>query len=185
MDTVKPETLLRRSLIRYGTNMEASPRTSMMAEKKPGQPPPSAEAAEHTEGGLYPIGLLARKAGVSTRTVRYYEEIGLLETARRYAGGRRVFEGDALERLRFIGRLKRLGFPLEEIRELNEVFALHRSTGTLLVALERKLSAHLQDIGGQMANLVRVRKDLTSYRARIQGRLQGIPGKGTPSGEKP
>ncbi len=147
--------------------MDASLRTSMMAEKKAGQTLPRAG------GGLYPIGMLAREAGVSTRTVRYYEEIGLLETARRYAGGRRVFEGDALERLRFIGRLKRLGFSLEEIRELNELFALHRSTGTLLVALERKLSAHLQAIGEQMANLVRVRKDLTSYRARIQGRLRG------------
>ena len=43
-----------------------------------------------------PIGALARQAGVSTRTVRYYEEIGLLETARWFAGGRRVFEADAL-----------------------------------------------------------------------------------------
>ncbi|MDH4246698.1 MAG: MerR family transcriptional regulator, partial [Deltaproteobacteria bacterium] len=65
-----------------------------------------------------PIGTLARHAGVSTRTIRYYEEIGLLKTARRFAGGRRIFGSEALERLRFIGRLKRLGFSLEEIREL-------------------------------------------------------------------
>lgn len=136
-------------------------------EKNPANTPPG------VKDGLYPIGALAREAGVSTRTVRYYEEIGLLDTARRYAGGRRVFEDSALERLRFIGRLKRLGFSLEEIRELNEVFALHRSTETLLVALERKLSAHLGEIAEQMTNLVRVRKDLTSYRARIQGRLRG------------
>ena len=68
------------------------------------------------------------RSGLSARTVRYYEELGLLPGVRRRAGGRRVYGGDELERLRFIHRLKVLGLSLEEIRELNAVHAIAGST---------------------------------------------------------
>jgi DNA-binding transcriptional MerR regulator len=118
-----------------------------------------------------PIGALARQAGVSTRTVRYYEEIGLLRTARRYAGGRRVFGAEALERLRFIGRLKRLGFTLEEVAELNAVFELQRSTQAMLRVLDGKLGQHLAHLEEQLRDLERLREELQAYRQRIRGRL--------------
>ena len=123
------------------------------------------------DGGTFPIGSLARLAGVSTRTIRYYEGIGLLSTARRFSGGRRVFDGDALQRLRFIGRLKRLGFSLEEISELNDVFEMRQSTAAMLRALERRLGTHMNTIDEQLAELSRLREDLTRYRERIGGRL--------------
>ncbi|HEX7928632.1 MAG TPA: MerR family transcriptional regulator [bacterium] len=119
----------------------------------------------------YPIGSLAKLADVSTRTVRYYEEIGLLTTARRFAGGRRVFAEDALQRLRFIGRLKRLGFALEEIKHLNEVFALHRSTGDMLTVLDKQLATHLDVLNVQISELAGLKKDLLTYRQRIRSRL--------------
>ena len=62
--------------------------------------------------------------GLSARTLRYYEELGLLPGVRRRAGGRRVYGPDELERLRFIGRLKTLGLTLAEIKELNAVYAI-------------------------------------------------------------
>ena len=117
------------------------------------------------------IGALAKAAGVSTRTIRYYEEIGLLNTARRFAGGRRVFDVDALERLRFIGRLKRLGFSLEEISHLNEVFSLHRSTNAMLLVLDDQLVAHLDRVAEQQRELANLRQELQSYRDRIRGRI--------------
>ena len=55
------------------------------------------------------------KSGLSARTVRYYEELGLLPGVRRRAGGRRVYGADEIERLRFITRLKALGLSLEQI----------------------------------------------------------------------
>lgn len=128
---------------------------------------PGAQAPE----AAHPIGRLAREAGVSTRTIRYYEEIGLLKTARRYAGGRRVFQADALERLRFIGRLKRLGFSLEEISTLNEVFELHASTSAMLKVLDGQLAGHIEAVDRQMADLEGLRKDLETYRRRIQKRI--------------
>ena len=103
--------------------------------------------------------------------MRYYEEIGLLRSVRRYAGGRRVFDGEALQRLRFIGRLKTLGFSLEEISDLNEVFALHRSTAEMLQALDRQLGEHLETLEARRAGLVALEKELKSYRRRIGGRL--------------
>ncbi len=130
----------------------------------PGQP----------EGGQYPIGVLARQAGVSTRTVRYYEEIGLLRALRRFAGGRRVFDGEALSRLRFIGRLKTLGFSLAEISRLNEVFEMHYSTAEMLRVLEAQLGSHMVTIEGRLRELGILRSDLISYRWRIQQRLNGL-----------
>jgi len=136
-------------------------------------PAPTTRPGDTAGEAAYPIGALAREAGVSTRTIRYYEEIGLLRTARRYAGGRRVFQEDALERLRFIGRLKRLGFSLEEISELNEVFALSRSTAEMLGVLDLQLDGHVQAIDRQVDDLTRLREDLCAYRVRIRRRLAG------------
>jgi len=123
---------------------------------------------------VYPIGTLAKIAGVSTRTVRYYEEIRLLETARRFSGGRRVFGRDALERLRFIGRLKGLGFALGEIRHLNEVFSLQRSTAQMLRVLDAQLARHLAQLDERLRELTALRGDLGSYRRHIRERLAGL-----------
>jgi MerR family redox-sensitive transcriptional activator SoxR len=71
------------------------------------------------------IGELARRAGIQPSAVRYYESIGLLEPALR-AGGRRVFDEDALERLAVIGFAKQLGFTLTEVRELFGGFRVSR-----------------------------------------------------------
>jgi DNA-binding transcriptional MerR regulator len=141
-------------------------------------PPEAAHAAANTAEealpGALPIGRLAHLAGVSTRTVRYYEEIGLLRTARRYAGGRRVFPVEALERLRFIGRLKRLGFSLEEISHLNEVFALNQSTAAMLRVLDGQLARHIGALDKQMETLRRMRAELVAYRGRIGHRLESL-----------
>ncbi|MBI4301103.1 MAG: MerR family transcriptional regulator [Chloroflexi bacterium] len=69
------------------------------------------------EGGLFQSGELARKAGVSPRTVRYYEELGLLPPAYLTNGGLRLYTPAEVTRLRFIRRLKRLGLSLEEIKD--------------------------------------------------------------------
>ena len=70
------------------------------------------------------IGEVCEQTGLSARTVRYYEELGLLPGVRRRQGGRRVYGADECERLRFIQRLKALGLSLQEIKELNELYAL-------------------------------------------------------------
>ena len=63
------------------------------------------------------IGELARRAGLATSAIRYYESIGLIPEAPRESGRRR-YDADALERLGFIDLARRAGFTLAEVRTL-------------------------------------------------------------------
>jgi len=67
------------------------------------------------------IGDVAERTGLSLRTIRHYEEVGLLPEAQRSAGGFRLYTEDAVGRLLLIKRMKPLDFSLEEMRDLIEV----------------------------------------------------------------
>ncbi|WP_238429940.1 MerR family transcriptional regulator [Frankia nepalensis] len=67
---------------------------------------------------LYQIGDVAERVGLSLRTVRYYEEAGLLRPAGRTAGGFRLYDEDTVDRLFMVKKMKPLGFSLEEMRSL-------------------------------------------------------------------
>lgn len=71
----------------------------------------------------FQIAELARRTGFSPPTLRYYEEIGLLEQPDRSKAGHRVYDRDDEARLQFIRRAKHLGLSLEEIRDLVGVWA--------------------------------------------------------------
>jgi DNA-binding transcriptional MerR regulator len=64
------------------------------------------------------IGEVARRTGVSTDTLRYYERLRLLPRSRRSSGGFRLFTAEHIARVRFIKQAQELGFSLEEIRDL-------------------------------------------------------------------
>jgi DNA-binding transcriptional MerR regulator len=95
-------------------------------------------AADQAPGeGLLTIWDVRAATGLSARTLRYYEEPGLLPGVRRRAGGRPVNGADEVERLRFILRLKALGLSLAEVKELYAVDAICGSTGEMLERLDR------------------------------------------------
>ena len=64
------------------------------------------------------IGDLARRTGAKVETVRYYEKAGLLPAPARTAGNYRAYEPEHLARLNFVLRARRLGFSLDQVREL-------------------------------------------------------------------
>ena len=64
------------------------------------------------------IGELAEKTGLSLRTIRHYDEVGLLKPSGRTDGGFRLYTQHDLNRLMLIRRMKPLGFPLEEMTDL-------------------------------------------------------------------
>ena len=64
------------------------------------------------------IGELAEKTGLSLRTIRHYDEVGLLKPSGRTEGGFRLYSQEDLSRLLLIRRMKPLGFSLEEMTEL-------------------------------------------------------------------
>src|SRR5512133_1079255 len=67
---------------------------------------------------LMHIGRVAQVVGLSLRTIRYYEEIGLVTPSGRTAGGFRLYNADDVDRLLLIKRMKPLGYPLEEMARL-------------------------------------------------------------------
>ncbi|WP_242654038.1 MerR family transcriptional regulator [Klenkia soli] len=69
------------------------------------------------------IGEVAERIGLSLRTIRHYEEVGLAVPSARSEGGFRLYTEDDVERLRVIMQMKPLGFSLEEMRELLQALA--------------------------------------------------------------
>lgn len=67
---------------------------------------------------LYQIGDLAKRAAVSTRTIRFYEEKGLLGVAARTSGGMRLYDERDVNRVKIIRRLHHVGLGLEDIKSL-------------------------------------------------------------------
>ena len=74
-------------------------------------------STRNMDSGLQ-IGDVAKRAGVSIDTLRYYEKVRLLPRAKRSAGGFRLFAPELIERVRFIKQAQELGFSLEEIKGL-------------------------------------------------------------------
>lgn len=70
------------------------------------------------KNNLFQIGELSNKAEVSKRTIRYYEEIGLLSPERVSSGGFRLYSVNELQRLKIIKQFKELDFSLEQIKEI-------------------------------------------------------------------
>ena len=108
---------------------------------------------------------------LSPRTVRYWEELGLLPGVRRRNGGRRVYGTDEVERLRFIRRLKALGLALADIKELNAVYAIGGSTLAMLVRLDDLLGSHLVDLNGRITALSALRDEMSKYRGHVASRI--------------
>src|SRR5207249_4495689 len=64
------------------------------------------------------IGQVAKTSGVDAKTIRYYEEIGVLPAPSRAASGYRLYDQPGVERLRFIRRARALGLPLQQLKTL-------------------------------------------------------------------
>ena len=114
------------------------------------------------------VGELAQRAGISHRTVHYYERMGLITAPERKSGGYRYYGPDALKRLRPVDRLKQLGLSLEEIRQVLPFYA-EDPTGLggkreVMAILQR----HLADTDQKLAQLAAFRSELVTHIARFQ-----------------
>ncbi len=104
------------------------------------------------------IGETSRLTGLSPDTLRYYERIGLLPPVPRDAGGRRRYRRSDLERLGFIQRGQRMGFSLEEIKQLLE---LRHDPRHARPAVRRLTEAKLSEIERRLQDLTTLRNELT------------------------
>lgn len=122
------------------------------------------------ENEMLPIGAAARRAGISIKRARHYEAIGLLPPVDRARGGKRVFSGADIHTLRFIGRARSLGFPLNAIRKLLSLWQdSERSNADIL-----RLSEH------HMEDLLAKRAALDSMIEALQQLIDACAGDGRP-----
>lgn len=80
--------------------------------------PMEAAAKEKQSQELLKIGEVARRTGVTLRTIRYYQSLGLIEASRRTRGGLHLYPSEACDRIQFIRDLRSLDVPLTRIRDL-------------------------------------------------------------------
>lgn len=126
------------------------------------------------------IGELADRTGLSLRTIRFYEEVGVLDPAPRTQGGFRVFTEDDLQRLLVVRQMKPLGFSVEEMRELLSAVDL-LTAGTTEAAPEDavcaireyqvRVDARATDLHQQADRADRFAADLHSLTADLDAEL--------------
>ncbi|HEY9852859.1 MAG TPA: heavy metal-responsive transcriptional regulator [Leptolyngbyaceae cyanobacterium] len=103
------------------------------------------------------IGSVARESGVPIKTIRYYEELGLLKPSDRTEGKYRLFDSDVLNRLRFIKRAQKLGLTLAEIKEFLNI---HDRGDLPCDRVKVKLQNQLQAIDEQIQQLLMLKLQL-------------------------
>ena len=103
------------------------------------------------------IGVVAKESGVPIKTIRYYEELGLLKASGRTEGGFRLFHSDVFARLNFIKRAQSLGLTLSEIKEFLNV---HDQGDLPCEHIKIKLQDKLVDIDKQIRQLIILKQEL-------------------------
>ena len=102
----------------------------------------------------YTISDLAKEFDLTTRAIRCYEDMGLLQPERSGAGGRnRVYSPRDRARLRLTLRAKRLGLSLSEAKEIIDLYDSPRDTGVQLRKFLDVLAVHRKQLESQMADL--------------------------------
>jgi MerR family transcriptional regulator, copper efflux regulator len=109
------------------------------------------------------IGELSKKSGVPIKTIRYYEELGLLKACGRTEGQFRLFRVDTIHRLAFIKRLQSLGLSLQEI---GECLAIYDHGDLPCREIQSKLAQQVAEIDRQIADLLLLRQELTEILQR-------------------
>jgi len=117
------------------------------------------------------IGGLAKKLEMSQRTIRYYEEIGLLNSIKRIEGGRRVYTDADLRRLKLIKRLKIMGMTLSEMQELEAMWTIEKSNDKVLGRLLELMSNQLQRLEDRIADLNILKTEIIEYQERIKSKI--------------
>ncbi|HHG3269696.1 TPA: MerR family DNA-binding transcriptional regulator [Vibrio parahaemolyticus] len=121
----------------------------------------------------FKISELAKEFDITTRSIRFYEDLGLLTPERK--GNTRIYNGRDRIRLKLILRGKRLGFSLADIKELFELYDTDQSTGQLnyMIRLIEEKKAALQ----QQANDIQaVMMELNAAQLRCQNTLRSMKG---------
>jgi len=112
------------------------------------------------------IGAVAKKSGIPAKTIRYYEGIGLIDSAERAASGYRVYGEADVETLRFIHRARSLGFSVNDVASL---IALWRDKRRASAQVRDLASEHVKRIDQKLEELKSIRETLVDLIDRCHG----------------
>jgi MerR family transcriptional regulator, copper efflux regulator len=118
------------------------------------------------DGGLVTIGEAAARSGMPPKTIRFYEEIGLIGPAKRLANRYRAYSDMDVHTLRFIHRARGLGFTLEDVREL---LSLYRDRRRASREVKRLAVRQAEQIDRRIAELTAIRAAVADLAARCHG----------------
>ncbi|MGA0603368.1 MerR family transcriptional regulator [Caulobacter sp. KR2-114] len=117
------------------------------------------------------IGALAERAGVTLRTIRHYEALGLMPPGERVGRGQHYYSDQAVLRLRKIDQLKALGLSLDEVGQVIDLYFTDPSGVTAKRQVLAILRRHLATADARIAALGQFRSDLAGHIARFEAWL--------------
>lgn len=121
---------------------------------------------------LMTIGKIAEITGLSRKSIRYYEDEGLISKAERSAVGYRLYPEAILTRLRFIQKAKAIGFSLEDIRGILELSRRGKPCCDQVVGWSEKKISELDE---QIKFLTQLRSKITEYQVKWKGKGGRLP----------
>lgn len=133
---------------------------------RPHSRPAPAELHQAKAQGFYEIGAAAAASGVSAKMVRHYERIGLIPPASRTFANYRIYSENDLHTLRFIKRARSLGFSIEDIQRLLDLWHDRSRASAEVKALARDQAQALDD---KIAGLREMRQSLVRLADACQG----------------
>jgi DNA-binding transcriptional MerR regulator len=127
----------------------------------------------------YSISDLAKEFDLTTRAMRFYEDMGLLQPTRTGPGGRiRVYSGRDRTRLKLTLRAKRLGLSLTEAKDIIDMYDSPRDTGPQMRRFLDVLAAHRQQVEDQMADLQANLDEIKAHQREVRALLAKLDKKG-------
>ena len=135
-------------------------------------------------GPVFTISELADELGITPRTIRYYEEVGLVEPQRYEDIGQRLYGLRERARLKLILRGKRLGFTLAEIKEMIDLYDIDPTEREQLQRTVAYGEQRLREIDEMIGELRVLRKEILKYHSKFSERLKQINDKLNHSGSQ-
>jgi MerR family copper efflux transcriptional regulator len=112
------------------------------------------------------IGRVAEHSGVPAKTIRYYEEIGLISKPNRTPSGYREYDKQDIEVLRFVSRARGLGFSIKDVKNL---LALYNDRGRASADVKKIALEHVDEIERKIAELDSIRRTLLHLADKCHG----------------
>src|SRR5512138_3511462 len=124
-------------------------------------------SSEKNNDEVVSIGEASTTLGLTTRTLRYWEEVGIIESVPRADGATRGYTPYYVRRIKFILKLKELGLTIREMQDLYVAYGDAKQTDNMIPRLITVLDQHINKVDEKMAQLASLRKEIVDYRLRM------------------